>query len=506
MEEGHYRCSVGLIKRSEGRSAVAAAAYRSGSRLHEEGGQTVHDYSRRKGVLHSEIITPEKAPAWMQERGILWNRVEAQEKRKDAQLAREVVVSLPHQLDDESRLKLTRAFVQDNFISRGMVADVAIHAPPDDGDRRNHHAHILLTLRQVEGDGFRRTKTREWNSDDFLRGVRASWAEHVNRAYESHGLAVAVDHRSYKDRGDERTPTVHLGKTRANLARQGRPLPERRRVLSERARTYWQTLKEASPDKQKWMRHPRSPWAKARREFQYQRKARSFHVDRAMHNWVVLRNRAFYGDEKTKANLAQWHELNNERQTAERQLWGLRKRRQELFHDLFKDGDMAMRRFALIAAEVGHEKALVRLQRSPLKFGTPARGGRFIFTGRLPGLDALARSLANPEREELLTGRVQTLGEAVEKIRRSLTFQEWKARDELTRSHTYEVNYLGLLTSSIENTRNHAVQRELERLKETGERRQILENVRRQRQQLEQRRAERLAEHGRGLIRTRENW
>jgi hypothetical protein len=141
-----------------------------------------------------------------------------------------------------------------------------------------------------------------------------------------------------------------------------------------------------------------------------------------------------------------------------------------------------------------------------LKFGTPAKGGRFIFTGRLPGLDALTRSLANPEREELLTGRVQTLGEAVEKIRRSLTFQEWKARDELTRSHTYEVNYLGLLTSSIENSRNHAVQRELERLKETGERRQILENVRRQRQQLEQRRAERMAEHGRGLIRTRENW
>lgn len=506
MEEGHYRCSAEIIKRSAGHSAVAASAYRAGERVKDERTERVHDYSRRKGVLHAEIMTPTGAPAWMQDRATLWNTVEQLERRKDAQVAREVVVSLPHQLDDAGRLALARSFVQTNFVSRGMVADLAIHAPPDDGDHRNYHAHILLSLRQAEPRGFRAVKTREWNSDEFLRGVRASWAQHVNAAYEQAGLAVQVDHRSYKDRGDKRQPTVHLGKTRATLARQGKPLPERPRKLSESSKAYVRALKIATPDKQRWMRHPRSPWAKARRRYQYERNAQAFHVDRTVRNWTALRNRAFLGNEQAQADLGKWHVLTNERQKAQRQLWGIRKRREELFHNVYKDGQEAMRRFSLLVAEVGQEKALKRLRAKPMQFGTPSKGAGFVLTGRWKGLEDLARAFLNIDREQDTAARANSLTEAVAKIRRRLDFQEWKVRTEQTRAIEYEARYVGQLVPWLENNRQPAYEQELARLRETKDRKEALATIRASRMQLEKRQAERLAQRPRELERKRENW
>lgn len=186
------------MKRSAGHSVVAAAAYRAAARLKDGRTGTVHDYSKKRGVAHAEVMTPAAAPAWMQDREQLWSHVEASEKRRDAQLAREINMALPHELTDEQRLELVRGFVAEQFVSRGMVADFAIHTPVRErgDDPRNHHAHVLLTLRKATAQGFHRTKTREWNADDLLKGWRAEFATRQNQFLGRHGFAARVDHRS----------------------------------------------------------------------------------------------------------------------------------------------------------------------------------------------------------------------------------------------------------------------------------------------------------------------
>lgn len=235
-----FHFSAQVIGRSKGRSAIAAAAYRAGARLKDEATGEEHDYRRRRGVVHTEIMVPDGAAAWLADREKLWNHVHQIERRKDAQLAREINLALPHELSDEERRTLLQAFVREKFVARGMVADLAIHAPVD-GDQRNHHAHILLTLRQATRDGLRRTKTREWNSDALLNEWREGWATHQNRFLERGGHVDRVDHRSLarqrqdaQDRGDrtaaaalDRQPEVHIG-PRAQKAVGGRPAPQSR--------------------------------------------------------------------------------------------------------------------------------------------------------------------------------------------------------------------------------------------------------------------------------------
>ncbi|MCR6736606.1 MAG: MobA/MobL family protein [Afipia sp.] len=193
-----YHFSAQAVKRSEGRSVVAMAAYRAGEKLRDERRGVDADYSRRRGVVHAEIIAPEGSAEWLLDREQLWNRVEKSEIRRDAQLAREINMALPCELTDEQRLALVREFVAAEFVSLGMVADFAIHEPVAEkgDDPRNFHAHVLLTLRQAGGGGLRRVKTREWNSDAMLAKWRAAWAEHQNRVLRERGLAVKVDHRS----------------------------------------------------------------------------------------------------------------------------------------------------------------------------------------------------------------------------------------------------------------------------------------------------------------------
>lgn len=190
-----YRLSAQVIGRSSGRSATAAAAYRAGAEIVDERTGLVHDYTKRSGVEAAYIVAPESAPAWAQDRGALWNAVEAAEKRKDAQLAREVQLSLPHELDAEQRRALVDGFVREQWVSAGMVAGVAIHAPDRDGDERNHHAHVMLTTRSIGPDGFG-PKVREWNDKARLEGWREAWAEHANRALELAGRSERIDHRS----------------------------------------------------------------------------------------------------------------------------------------------------------------------------------------------------------------------------------------------------------------------------------------------------------------------
>lgn len=217
------------------------AAYRAGARLDDRrserpGGQKdrVVDYRRKRGVAHAEIMAPEDSAEWLRDRTELWNRVEAMEKRHDAQLAREINLALPAELTAEARLALVRDYVRTQFVAEGMVADVAIHAPiAARGDNiRNHHAHIMLTLRQATAEGLRATKTREWNAQDRLAGWRAAWAEAQNRALERAGVRERVDHRSLQAqraeavaRGDrmsaamlDRLPELHEGPRARKLA------------------------------------------------------------------------------------------------------------------------------------------------------------------------------------------------------------------------------------------------------------------------------------------------
>ncbi len=216
-----YRFSAKVIKRSNGQSAVAAAAYRAAERLLDERTGSISDYSRKAGVIHSEVMTPEGTPDWMHDRAQLWNAVEAAERRKDAQLAREIQLSLPHELDQAQRKALLLDFVQEQFVGKGMIADIAIHAPNAEGDQRNHHAHVMLTMRELTGEGFGK-KTRDWNSPDQLATWREQWAHHQNRTLERHGHAARVDHRSFEAQGVDREPTQHLGPTASDMERGGK--------------------------------------------------------------------------------------------------------------------------------------------------------------------------------------------------------------------------------------------------------------------------------------------
>lgn len=222
-----YHLSAQPVKRSEGRSVIAMAAYRAGERLTDERRGIVADYSRRRGVAYAEMLIPDGAANWLRDRGKLWNCAERLEGRSDAQLAREINIALPHELTDAQRLALVRAFVREQFVALGMVADVAIHRPVAEKgeDPRNHHAHILLTLRQATAQGLHAVKTREWNSRDMLKAWRIAWAAYQNEALRRCGHRSVVDHRTLeaqrsdaRGRGDharvatlDRQPELHVG-------------------------------------------------------------------------------------------------------------------------------------------------------------------------------------------------------------------------------------------------------------------------------------------------------
>jgi hypothetical protein len=221
-----YRLAASMISRSSGRSATAAAAYRSGSVIADERTGEVHNYSRKPGVEWTGIAAPDGSPDWTQDRAKFWNAVEAVENRKNSQVAREIILSLPHELNFEQRKALVVAFVEKEFISCGMVADIAMHEPDGRGDQRNYHAHIMLSTRRTDAsrpNGFARTKDREWNKIEMLKGWRASWAEVQNQHLREHlGLnAPRVDHRSYADRGIDKVPGHHLGPHAMAMERRG---------------------------------------------------------------------------------------------------------------------------------------------------------------------------------------------------------------------------------------------------------------------------------------------
>ena len=199
-----YHLSMKPISRASGRSAVAAAAYRAAEKLENARDGIVHDFSRRGGVEHAEIVLPKDSDVdWARDRSALWNAAEAAEKRKDARVAREIEVSLPHELTGEQRLALTREFAQGLADRYGVAVDFAIHTPHGATDIRNHHAHIMMTTRQVGPDGLGEKSELELEnkklqalglptSHEQLRDIRIGWEERTNEHLARAGRVVEM--------------------------------------------------------------------------------------------------------------------------------------------------------------------------------------------------------------------------------------------------------------------------------------------------------------------------
>lgn len=205
-----YYFDAKVISRSKGQSVVACAAYRAADKLYDERYEKLYDYERKRGVEHSEILLPDGAPAWMGQRDKLWNAVEKVEKRNDAQLAREVKFSLPRELTLQQNIELTREFVTNVFVSRGMVADCCIHVEKASDGGSQPHAHVLLTQREIIEDGFGK-KVREWNKKENLLIWRKEWAEYENRHLALNGHDLRVDHRSLREQGIDLIPQDKIG-------------------------------------------------------------------------------------------------------------------------------------------------------------------------------------------------------------------------------------------------------------------------------------------------------
>ncbi len=250
-----YHCSVKPISRSSGRSAVAAIAYRSGERLVNERDGMVHDFTRKQGIEHTEIVLPEGVSAeWAYDRAALWNAAESAEARKDARVAREFEVALPHELSPDGRIEAVRDFARDLAERYGGAVDFAIHAPHVEGDIRNFHAHVMMTTRRVGEAGLGEKtyieRENKWllgqglpTTDMQVRDIRRSWEGIANEHLAREGFDIRIDHRSHADRGLEIAPTEHVGVHATQIERQG-GVVDRARVDGDAARRNAELIRE----------------------------------------------------------------------------------------------------------------------------------------------------------------------------------------------------------------------------------------------------------------------
>lgn len=263
-----YHLSIKIISRGKGKSAVAASAYRSGEKIKNEYDGIVHDFTRKGGIAHTEILLPQNAPQEFLDRGTLWNSVEKIEKSKNSQLAREIEIALPKELDREKQIALVREYVKENFVKVGMCADIALH----DKNDGNPHAHILLTMRPLNEDKTwgakskkeyifdkndekvklkngnyktRKIDTVDWNEQEKAEEWRKAWADITNKYLEENSIQDKVDHRSYQRQGIEQIPTIHLGVSASQMEKKGiatdrgninREIKHQNKILKEIAR------------------------------------------------------------------------------------------------------------------------------------------------------------------------------------------------------------------------------------------------------------------------------
>ena len=243
-----YHFHVEQIKRSTGQSAIAAAAYRAGEKLYSEYYGETNDYSRKGGILHTEILLPPHAPLEYEDRQTLWNAVEKVEKNKKAQLAYNFDIALQNELTREENIALARRFVQEHFIGKGMIADLTVHEPDKENGISNPHFHVMTTMRPLNPDGtwgnkqrreyaldekgkrirdekgdyvFNAVHTTDWGEPETLEHWREAWCRMVNAEFERKGIAARIDHRNYEAQGIGQIPTVHEGPLVQKMEKRG---------------------------------------------------------------------------------------------------------------------------------------------------------------------------------------------------------------------------------------------------------------------------------------------
>lgn len=235
-----YHLHTEPASRTNGKSAVAMAAYRCGGRLLDNRTGEVKDYSRKQGILDTAIFYPHGVKFDRQE---LWNLAEASEKRKDARIARKIRIALPHELEQEARFKLVNDFALGLVDRYGIAVDASIHDPDRQGDNRNYHAHLLLTTRQISQDGLGEKSDLE-RSDKALKlegknstiqqikEIRSQWEELCNTALERQGREERISAKSYRAREIDQQPTIHIGPAATAMERRG---IQTRKVILNRA-------------------------------------------------------------------------------------------------------------------------------------------------------------------------------------------------------------------------------------------------------------------------------
>ena len=212
-----YYFNVSIISRSGGRSATASAAYRAAEKIKNIRTGEIHDYRKKKGIDEKFILAPNSAPEWVHNRSSLWNEVELVERRKDAQVARESKLAIPAELNRNQQLELVKEFATDEFVNKGMVADVSLH----DLSSHNPHAHIMLTMREIDEEGFNKKKNRDWNKRELLEKQREAWSTYANLALEKAGIKEKIDHRTLAEQGINRIPQIHLGSAVTAMMKRG---------------------------------------------------------------------------------------------------------------------------------------------------------------------------------------------------------------------------------------------------------------------------------------------
>ena len=230
-----YHLHIKVIGRKAGSSAVASAAYRSASRLRDDRLECSHDFSNKRGVVHSEVMLPEDAPEQWRDRERLWNDVEAFEVRKDAQLAREVEFALPREMTQAQGIELARDFVQPEFVDQGMIADLNVHWDMAEDGTPKPHAHVMLTMRSVDKNGFG-PKVRDWNRTEMVERWRERWAELANERLAELDIDARIDHRSLEAQGIALEPQSQIGAPAQRIEGEGIEAADRADMHREIAR------------------------------------------------------------------------------------------------------------------------------------------------------------------------------------------------------------------------------------------------------------------------------
>ena len=248
METKSLHTHVDIVTRSSGGRVVAKAAYNARDRLRDERYGKLEDYTKRHDLVFSKIFLPEHIPKEFSNREYLWNEVEKIEKSKNSQLARNLLFTLPRELNEEDRIKLISEFIEENFTSKGMIADCNIHNPLASDNEEQPHVHILLTLREIDSEGKWKPKCRkeyildengekikiksgnyksrkvnlnDWNEPDKAKEWREDFSKKANEYLEKNGINKRIDPRTFEEQGREELPQIHLGTSSYQMEKKG---------------------------------------------------------------------------------------------------------------------------------------------------------------------------------------------------------------------------------------------------------------------------------------------